>query len=206
MRSFCETKADEAGTATERLCETGTYYDRGAARMLERVAQLHFFGRGDKPGSVAKIQSLDFEDNRKDQGSLGGLFVDVALEVDADFFFDDAPVGFFFGVGLLDGFEDDFAGAGDEFLAVVAEESARDDFRLGFHLAGVFVDGNDGDDYAVFGKVFAIADHYIFDFFEGAGIDADAACRDGIAAADTVLREFDALAVFEEENFSGDAA
>ena len=54
-------------------------------------------------------EDLDFEDYGEDERALGGLLVDVALEVDADFFLDDAPIGFFFGVGLLDGFDDDFA-------------------------------------------------------------------------------------------------
>ena len=134
------------------------------------------------------------------------MFVDVALQVDANFFFDDAPVGFFFGVGLLDGFHDHFAGAGDQFLAVVAEEAASDDFRLRFHFAGVFVDGDDGDDDAVFGKMLAVADHHVFDFFERAGIDTDAACGYWIAAANAIRGKFDTLAVFQEEDFSGDAA
>ena len=58
-------------------------------------------------------RDLDFEDYRQDQRPLGGLLTYVPLEVDADFFLDDAPIGFFFGVGLLDGFHDDFARAGD---------------------------------------------------------------------------------------------
>ena len=151
-------------------------------------------------------EDLDFEDYGEDERALGGLLVDVALEVDADFFLDDAPVGFFFGVGLLDGFDDDFAGASHQFVAVVAEHAAGDDFWQGFHFAGVLIDGDDGDDDAVFGKMLAIADDYFLDFLEGAGIDADAARSDGIAAADAILRELDRLAVFEEEDFAGDAA
>ena len=134
------------------------------------------------------------------------MFIDVALQVYADFFLDDAPVGFFFGIGLLDGFQDDFASAGDEFLAVVAEHAARDDFRLGFHFAGVFVDGNDGHDDAVFAQMLAIADHHFFDFFQRARIYADAAGGYRVAAANAILSEFDGLAIFEEQDFAGDAA
>ena len=74
-----------------------------------------------------------------------------------------------------------------------------------FDAAGVFVDGDDGDDHAVFGEVFAVADDDFFDFFEGAGIDQDASCGDRIATVDAVFGEFDALAVFEKKNFAGDA-
>lgn len=61
--------------------------------------------------SEMKTETSDFQDYGEDERALGGLLVDVALEVDADFFLDDAPIGFFFGVGLLDGFDDDLAGA-----------------------------------------------------------------------------------------------
>ena len=48
------------------------------------------------------------------------MFVDVAFQVYADFLFYYGPVGFFFGVGLLDRFHNYIAGAGQEFVAVVA--------------------------------------------------------------------------------------
>jgi len=67
----------------------------------------------EKSGSPPARAELNFQDYGEDEGALGGLFVDVTLQVDADFFLNDAPVGFFFGVGLFDGFHDDFAGAGD---------------------------------------------------------------------------------------------
>src|SRR5712675_1794081 len=52
----------------------------------------------------------------------------------------------------------------------------------------------------------AIADDDFFDFLEGAGIDADAASSYGIAAMSAVFVEFKSLAIFEEQNFAGDAA
>jgi len=107
---------------------------------------------------------------------------------------------------LLDGFDDDFAGAGHQFVAVVAEHAASNDFGKGFHFPGVLIDGDDGDDDAVFGEMLAITDHHFFDFLEGAGIDTDAARGDGIAAANAIVGELDGLAVFEKENFSRDAA
>src|SRR4029077_4901667 len=129
--------------------------------------------------------------------------VDVALQVYADFFFDYGPVGFFFGVGLLDSFQDYVACASDEFGAVVAEHAAGDDFGLRFHSAGVFVDGDDGDDDAVFGEMLAVADDHFLDFLEGAGIDADAAGGYGVAAEGAVFGKFEGVAVFENQDFAG---
>src|SRR6267143_2119654 len=67
----------------------------------------------------------------------------------------------------------------------------------------MFVDRDDWHDDPVLGKMFSIADHYIFDFFKRTGIHAHASCRHGIAPERAVFREFDLLAVFEEQNFSG---
>ena len=140
------------------------------------------------------------------RGRLEVVFVDVALQVYADFFFHDGPIHFFFGVGLFDRFQDDLAGAGHEFLAVVAEHAAGDDFGLHVHLASVLVDGDDGNQDAVFGKVFAVTDYRFLDFFQRAGIYQDTACSYGVAAIGAVFCEFDDLAVFHQENFTGDAA
>src|SRR6266850_7770842 len=145
----------------------------------------------------------DFEDDGKNQGPLGSLLADVALQVHADFFLDDAPVGFFFGVRFFDGLQDDEPRAGNELLAVVAHQASRDDLRVRVHLAGMFVDRDDGHDDPVFGKMFSIADHDVFDFFERTGIHADASCGHRIAPERAVFREFNRLAVFDEENFSG---
>src|SRR6266852_2531835 len=149
---------------------------------------------------------LDFEDDGKNQGPLGSLLADVALQVHADFFLDDAPVGFFFGVGFFNGLQDDEPRAGNKFLAVVAHQATRHDFRMGFHLAGMFIDRNDRHDDAVFGKMFSIPEYDVFDFFERTRIHADASCGHRIAPERAVFREFNRLAVFDEENFSGNHA
>src|ERR1700756_1422753 len=75
-----------------------------------------------------------------------------------------------------------------------------------FHAASVFVDGDDGDDDAVFGEVLAITDDNFFDLFEGAGVHEDAPGSDGIAAIRAVFGELERVAVFENEDFSGNAA
>src|SRR6266446_4213475 len=146
---------------------------------------------------------LHFEDDGKNEGPLGGLLADVAFQVHADFFLDDAPVGFFFGVGFFNGLQDDEPRAGNKFLAVVAHQTARHDFRMRFHLARMFVNRDDRHDDPVFGKMFSIANHDVFDFLERTGIHAHAARRNGIAPVRAVFREVDLLAVFDEQNFSG---
>ena len=149
-------------------------------------------------------RALNFQDDREDQGTLAGVLVDVALQVDADLFFQDAPVDLFFGIGLFDCFEDDFAGAGHELGAVVAEHAAGDDLGRQVHAAGVFVDGDDGDDDAVFGEVPAVADDNFFNFFERAGIDARTTGGDWVAAVGAVFGEFDDWPSSMKQDFAGD--
>src|SRR2546422_4073265 len=52
---------------------------------------------------------LHFEDDRQDEWPFRGLLIEVALQVHADLLFDNTPVHFLLGVGLLDGAEDDVA-------------------------------------------------------------------------------------------------
>jgi len=148
----------------------------------------------------------DFEDDRKDERALGGVFVDIALEVNANFFLDDGPVGLFLGVRLFDGLEDDLASASHELGAIVAEHTPGDDFGEGFQAAGMLVDGDNGNDDAVLGEVTAVADDHLFDFLERAGIHEDAARGDGIAAESGILGEFDDVAIFKKQDFAGDDA
>src|SRR5882724_10874996 len=152
----------------------------------------------------SRSKRSNFEDDRKDQRALRSLLVDVTLEINADFFFDDRPVGTLFGIGRVDRTQDDIARTGDQVTAVVAHESARDDFRLRLEFAGVLVDGNDGDDDAVFGKMFAVANDDFFDFLKRAGINENPASGNGIAAKCPVFCEFDVLPVFNEKDFATD--
>src|SRR5215469_4080002 len=75
-----------------------------------------------------------------------------------------------------------------------------------FHAAGMLVDGDDGNDDAIFGEMLAVADYYVFDFFQRAGIDADPAGGDWLFTARSAFREFDGLAVFDQQNFFGNAS
>ncbi len=86
------------------------------------------------------------------------------------------------------------------------QESARHNFRLGFDLPRVLVDGNDRHDDAVLGEVLAVANDEFLDLFERAGIDADASGGHRFATVGGVVGEFDRLAVFDQQNFFGDRA
>ena len=104
--------------------------------------------------------------------------MDEAFEIVADFFLDDAGVLLLFGAGALKGALNNGASLGDE-LGVVEGEAAHDDLGRAFDEAGALVDGDDGQDDAVFGEVLAVADDDVFDDVDGAaGVDADAAGGD----------------------------
>src|SRR5436189_6377462 len=51
---------------------------------------------------TSRSKRSDFEDYRKDQRALRSLLVDVTLEINPDFLFDDGPVGALFGIGGAD--------------------------------------------------------------------------------------------------------
>src|SRR6516164_6834485 len=152
----------------------------------------------------ARVSLLDFEYDRENQRSLGGLFVDVALEIDADFFFDHRPVRALFRIGCVDSTQNDVARASDQVVAVVAHEAARDDFRLGFEFAAVLVDGDDRDHDTVFGKMPAITNDHFLDFLERTGIHQHTPRGDGIAAKHSFFRKFDAVTVFGKQDFAAD--
>src|SRR5215472_4764277 len=61
--------------------------------------------------SAIGARRLDFKNHREDERPFRGLLVDVAFQVHTDFFFDDAPVGILFGVGIRNSFHQDLARA-----------------------------------------------------------------------------------------------
>ncbi len=77
---------------------------------------------------------------------------------------------------------------------------------MAFDLAGAAVDGNDGEEDAVFAEVLAVADHGVFDDVGGGVVvDADAAGGDfaGLLGGVTVYGED--IAVFHQDDLLGDA-
>ena len=147
--------------------------------------------------SLSSAVALDFHDDRHDHGAAAGDFLDVAFEFDADLFLDDAVVGDFFAAEGVDGAGDEVAcGFGD----VSAAEAAEDDFGLAFDLAGALVDGDDGEDDAIFREGAAVLDDEVFDDVNGgAGVNEDAACGDLAVFAGLGLVEFEDVAVFHDD-------
>src|ERR1700722_12439867 len=151
---------------------------------------------------------LNFQNHGQNQRALGSLLVEEAFQVGANFLLDYAPIHFFFRRGLLDGAQDDLARFRDNLLAIFrGQKAARNDFRRNFHFPRMFVDGNDRHDYTVFRQMTAIANDYVLDFFERAGIDTHAARTHGLASMRAaVSRKFNRLAALDEEYFAGDGA
>src|SRR5260370_41946745 len=81
-------------------------------RMKTKVA-VPTLGAGVVVGSAISSSLSDFENNGEGQGPLGSLFVDVALQVHANFFLDYAPVRFFLGIRFLNGLHDHQPRAGN---------------------------------------------------------------------------------------------
>src|SRR5256885_17072839 len=86
------------------------------------------------------------------------------------------------------------------------EKTAGNDFRVRLHATGVFVDGDNGDDYAVFGKMLAVANYGLFDFFERTGVDEDAPSGYRVAFVSAIRSELQSVAVFQNDNFARHAA
>ena len=105
---------------------------------------------------------------------------------------------------MLDGCEHDLLGLLDE--AIVggrAGKAAHHDLRLVLDHAGNLVDGEDGQDEAVFTEMTAVADDQLFDHVAGGtGVNADASDRDGAGFARAELVEFQYLAALQKEDLA----
>src|SRR5713101_3500385 len=207
MRAFKKTRFLRAKRAAFPQKE----YAEIISRRIGKIAWKGSFLLSERgqmiPSRCGSFKGSHLENDGEDERALGGLFVDVAFQVHADFFLDDAPVGFFLRIGLLDGLQNDVARAVDELLAVVAgQKAARHDLRLRFEPPGVFVNGEDGDDDAGLREVFAVADDDVLDLFERAGVHANAARGYRFGARRAFLGELDGPAVFDEQNLTGDDA
>src|SRR5690348_1098480 len=148
----------------------------------------------------------DFEDDGQNQRPLWCLLVEVTFQVDANLFFDDAPVGLFLWRRLLDCTDDDVAGAGDDLLAVVGtQEAAGNNFRRDAHQTGIFVNRDDRHHNSIFRQMLPVADYYLFDFFERAGVDAHAPRRHRLAFKRAAFRrKFDGLPGIQQKDFATD--
>src|SRR5208283_4861165 len=86
-------------------------------------------------------------------------------------------------------------------------EAARHNFQRRFDLARCLVDGDDGQDDAVFAQVAAVFDDEVFDHIGAvAGVDADAAHVDFAGFAGAEFVEFQNIAAFDQHDFADRAA
>ena len=144
-----------------------------AQSITNRKSQIR-----NRQSTIENRQSSHLEDYRQNHGPLAGLFVEVLAEAGANFFLDHTPITDFFEIGFFDSLQDDLAGAFHQVRGFLERHKpARDDFRLDFELAGVFVDGQDGDDDAVGGDVTPLFENDLLDLIERAHVDAHAAHR-----------------------------
>src|SRR5205085_8431164 len=144
-----------------------------------------------------------FQNHGHDQRTTRGAFHDEALQVLADFFFDDAVVALFLVAGRFQGLQDSLAGLFHEPIFGGGAEAPGDNLGRGFDAAGELVDGEDGQDDAIFAEVAAIADDEVFDdFAQRAGIDADAADVDASAFARAQLVKLQHIAAFQHDDLA----
>src|SRR6185369_10240988 len=161
-------------------------------------------------GCFAKRSSRSAEDDnflylqyhRHDQWTLLGLLGNVALQVSADFFLDHAVVGFLLGAGSIQSLHDDLPGP--VVKAVFSRrEAAGHDFGRSLHLAGEFVDGDDGQHDAVFTEVAAVFDNQVFDHVgPRSRVNADPADINAAGFARSQFVELENVAALDQNHVS----
>src|ERR1700674_468115 len=146
--------------------------------------------------------SSDFQYHRHDQRPSLVLPRDVPLQIGADFLLDHAVVGFLFGAGGIERFDDDLPDALDHTV-VAGIEPARHNLGRGLDASGEFVDGDERHHEPVFAEMAAVFDNNVFDHVSaGAGIDTDAAHIDAAGLAGAELIDFENVSSFDQHHFA----
>jgi hypothetical protein len=150
-------------------------------------------------------KASELEDDGHDEGAAVGVLLQETLEVTANLVLHDAVVAALFFAGKLKGAGYDVAGVAKEF-GIVGCEAAGGDLGLAFDLAGALVDGDDGEEDAVFTEMLAVADHGVFDYVGGGVVvDTDAAGGDFAGLDCRLAVDGKDVAVFEQEDLLGNA-
>src|SRR5215468_1689345 len=106
----------------------------------------------------------DFENDWHNQRPPTGVLIDVTFQVLTDLLFDDTIVGFLFLTRLLQSTADYLSGLCEETVFCPSRcEAAHHNFGDRFDFARQLVDGDYGQNDAVFAEVTTIADHEILD-------------------------------------------
>src|SRR6185312_16696458 len=94
----------------------------------------------------------------------------------------------------------------DKTVLASGGEAPHHDFRNGFHGSGELVNGDDGQDKAVFAQMTPVFDHQIFhNVGARTGVDADSAHRDFVDFARTQLVELHYVAALHHQHLPNSA-
>src|SRR5262249_29832274 len=105
----------------------------------------------------------NLHDHRQHKWPPARTFAEEPAQLGPELFFDDALVGALFEAGVIHHVGEDPGAVGQKRFAVFHHEAARDDVGDAFECARLLVDGDHRDDKPVFGKVTAIAKHFVPD-------------------------------------------
>src|SRR6266567_1031400 len=156
---------------------------------------------------IRNLKSSHLQDDRQHDGPLAGFLVEVAAQRGADFFLDDAPVADFLEVRFLGGLRILQTNTFDQLVPLVErDEATRDNLRLRLELAGLLVDGEDGDDDAIFRYMAALFQDILFHLVERSDVNVDFADLHPACLLRAPAVEFQNVAGFQDKNFARDGS
>src|SRR5205809_3005141 len=100
---------------------------------------------------------LDLHNDGQHERPPPGTFAEEAAQFDAQLLLDEPLVRALFEARLIDDVAEQPRAVGEQRLAVLHDESARDDVGNAFERAGLLVDRHDRDDQPFLGQMTAVA-------------------------------------------------
>src|SRR6478672_4738603 len=119
----------------------------------------------------------DLHDDREDEWPPARAFAEESAQFDAQLLLDDPLIGTFFDAGLVDYLAEQSRALGEQILAVLHDEAARDDVGNAFEHSGLFVDRHHRHHQSVFGEVASIAQYLVANLAGAGAVDQNAAGR-----------------------------
>src|SRR5438477_1332179 len=143
---------------------------------------------------------LDLHNDGQHERPPPGTFAEETAQLDAQLLLDEPLVRALFDAGLIDDVAEQPRAVGEQRLAVLHDESARDDVGNAFERARLFVDRHDGHDEAFLRQMPPVAQDLVSDLSSPCVVNQHA--PDGRFAGNPSagLVEGDHVAVFREEN------
>src|SRR5882672_65103 len=142
----------------------------------------------------------DLHDDGQHEGPPSRPFAEEAAQLDAQPFLDQPLVRAFFDARLLDDFRQQPRAVGQERLAILHDEPARDDIGHALERTRLLVDRDDRDDQPVLGQMAAVAQHLVADLAGSGVVDQHAADRRLARDPRAGLVEMEHVAVLREED------